>query len=94
MPHFPPVDEQLAYLRKGAAEIIREIYTKYGIDVNVRLSGSKRFSQRGVGAHAINAPIRLPRMNEMIVAIASRPTVHGTAAATISRTCAGKCASE
>src|SRR5512135_2802892 len=24
MPSFPPVDEQLAYLRKGAAEIIRE----------------------------------------------------------------------
>jgi tyrosyl-tRNA synthetase len=24
MPEFPPVDEQLAYLRKGAAEIIRE----------------------------------------------------------------------
>ena len=24
MPQFPPVDEQLAYLRKGAAEIIRE----------------------------------------------------------------------
>src|SRR6516165_3826151 len=24
MPHFPPVNEQLAYLRKGAAEIIRE----------------------------------------------------------------------
>ena len=24
MPHFPPVDEQLAYRRKGAAEIIRE----------------------------------------------------------------------
>ena len=24
MPQFPTVDEQLAYLRKGAAEIIRE----------------------------------------------------------------------
>src|SRR5215831_15788000 len=24
MPHFPPVDEQVAYLNKGAAEIIRE----------------------------------------------------------------------
>ena len=24
MPSFPPIDEQLAYLRKGAAEIIRE----------------------------------------------------------------------
>jgi tyrosyl-tRNA synthetase len=24
MPTFPPVDEQLAYIRKGAAEIIRE----------------------------------------------------------------------
>src|SRR5215813_10181212 len=24
MPNFPPVDEQLAYLKKGAAEIIRE----------------------------------------------------------------------
>src|SRR5881394_4606935 len=24
MPNFPPVDEQLAYIKKGAAEIIRE----------------------------------------------------------------------
>jgi tyrosyl-tRNA synthetase len=24
MPQFPPVDEQLAYIKKGAAEIIRE----------------------------------------------------------------------
>ena len=24
MPNFPPVDEQLAYIKKGSAEIIRE----------------------------------------------------------------------
>jgi tyrosyl-tRNA synthetase len=24
MPNFPPVDEQLAYIKKGTAEIIRE----------------------------------------------------------------------
>ena len=34
MPHFPPVDEQLAYLRKGAAEIIRES------DLRERIEGS------------------------------------------------------
>ena len=36
MPKFPPVDEQLAYLRKGAAEIIRES------DLRERIEKSRR----------------------------------------------------
>jgi len=36
MPTFPPVDEQLAYLRKGAAEIIRDV------DLRERLGKSRQ----------------------------------------------------
>src|ERR1700756_2154346 len=36
MAFFPPVDEQLAYLRKGAAEIIREV------DLRERLEKSRQ----------------------------------------------------
>src|SRR5271165_3471377 len=39
MPQFPPVDEQLAYLRKGAAEIIRES------DLRERLEKSRQSSK-------------------------------------------------
>ena len=49
------------------------------VDVKVRLKGSNRFTHAGVGPHAINAPMTFPRMNEMIVASASSPIVHGTA---------------
>ena len=67
---------------------------KYGIEVNVRLSGSSRRSHLGVGAQAMSAPIRLPRTNEMTVAIASNPMVQGTACATISPTVSGNWPSE
>ncbi len=52
---------------------------KYGMDVNMRLSGSTRRIHIGVGPQAMSAPIRLPRKNEMTVAIASNPIVQGSA---------------
>ena len=52
---------------------------KYGMEVNIRLSGSSRRSRLGVGAQAMSAPIKLPSTNEMTVAIASNPMVQGTA---------------
>src|SRR5271165_4210250 len=36
MPSFPPVDEQLAYLRKGAAEIIRESDLRERLEQSLR----------------------------------------------------------
>ena len=57
-------------------------------------SGSNRRTHPGVARHAINAPIRLPTMNEIAVASASRPIVHGSAWATMSWTVAGNAPSE
>ena len=50
MPSFPEVDEQLAYLRKGVAEIIRES------DLRERLEQSRRHRQ----AHCASRPASTP----------------------------------
>jgi tyrosyl-tRNA synthetase len=36
MPNFPPVDEQIAYLRKGAAEIIREAELRQRLEQSLK----------------------------------------------------------
>lgn len=36
MPNFPPVDEQLAYLKKGAAEIIREAELRERLEASLK----------------------------------------------------------
>src|SRR6516164_4280000 len=36
MPNFPPVDEQLAYIKKGAAEIIRESELRERLEKSVK----------------------------------------------------------
>ena len=36
MPNFPPVDEQVAYLKKGAAEIIRETELRERLEVSLK----------------------------------------------------------
>src|SRR5215831_4225052 len=36
MPNFPPVDEQLAYIKKGAAEIIRESELRERLEKSIK----------------------------------------------------------
>src|SRR5262249_12413657 len=42
MPNFPPVDEQLAYLKKGAAEIIRESELRERLDQSQKSGRPRR----------------------------------------------------
>ena len=39
MANFPPVDEQLAYIKKGAAEIVKESELRAKLDVVVHPAG-------------------------------------------------------